>query len=414
MRPEFYKERRQAFAEKMKNGSFAVLTSGELVPSTADANYVYEVDRNFYYLTGVDFPGVLLSIEKDKNGNVKETMFAPFKDPDKEKWTGFIPSAEELSAKSGAAVSDIVLLDQFDDYLEKMGEGNFTDVYAFYQDVPDNVPEIPASYIYYRLCDEYLDIEVLDIMDILMPMRAVKTEEEVDAIVESAHITKKALDAVLSELKPGLMEYEMIALFNYTVARNRARLAFNTIAASGEYATILHYIEGENEIKDGSMLLIDCGAAKNWYNSDVTRTYPANGKFDERQKLVYSIVLEGNKMVAEAVKPGVTLIELNDMLKEYFARELKKIGLIENDEELVKYYYHSVSHSLGLDTHDVFTKTMPLEPGMVITDEPGLYIREWGIGVRIEDDVLVTEDGHRVLTDFIPKEIDEIEALMAK
>lgn len=399
----------------MQEGSFAVLTSGELVVSTNDENFRFEVDRNFYYLTGIDFPGVTLIIEKEGGKAPAVTLFAPRKDPDKEKWTGFIPSKEELSEKSLIPVSGIRYTDEFDAALVSLGEGErFTCCYAYYQDVPDNIPEIASNLIYYRLCDEYLDIEVMDIMELMRPMRAVKTPEEVEAIVESARITAKALKAVAAELAPGLMEYEMIALFDYTVARSHARNAFHTIAASGEYATILHYIDGENEIGQGSMLLLDCGAAKDWYNSDVTRTLPASGTFDERQRTVYSIVLEANRRTAEAARPGISLSGLNDLTKEFLAAELRRIGLITSDDELVRYYYHSVSHSLGLDTHDPLDRNAPLEAGMVITDEPGLYIREWGIGVRIEDDLLITPEGCRILTDFIPKDIDEIEEFMKR
>ncbi|MBO4360604.1 MAG: aminopeptidase P N-terminal domain-containing protein [Eubacteriaceae bacterium] len=413
MRAEFHADRREKFIEKMKEGSFAVLTSGELVVSTNDENFMFEVDRNFYYLTGIDFPGILLILEKEASKEPRTTLFVPEKDPDKEKWTGFIPSREELSEKSGIALCDIKYLAEFDSAVTALGEGErYSVCYAYYQDVPDNIPEPAPNLIYYRLCDEYLDIEVEDIMEIMKPLRSVKTPGEVEAITGSAKITDKALRAVAYELSAGKMEYEMIALFNYTVARNHARNAFHTIAASGEYATILHYIDGENEMKEGSVLLFDCGAAKEWYNSDVTRTFPVSGSFDEKQRMIYSIVLEANKLVAREARPGISLAELNEITKEFLASELKKIGLIASDDELVKYYYHSVSHSLGLDTHDPFDRNAPLAPGNVITDEPGLYIREWGFGIRIEDDLLITEDGCRVLTDFIPKEIEEIEALI--
>ena len=415
MLAQFHKDRRDRFTDAMKEGTFAALTSGELVVSTNDENFRFEVDRNFYYLTGIDFPGITMIIEKEAARSPKTTLFVPRKDPDKEKWTGFIPSKEELSEKSMIDVSDIRYIDEFDPALTALGEGErFTSCYAYFQDVPDNIPEPAANLLYYRLCDEYLDIEVEDIMEILRPMRSVKTPEEVDAIIESARITDKAIRAVAKELSCGLMEYEMSALFDYTVQRSGARNAFPTISASGEYGTILHYIDGENEIGEGDMLLLDCGAAKGWYNSDVTRTLPSGGKFDERQREIYSIVLEANKRVAEAARPGVTLTGLNDLTKEFLGGELRRIGLISDDADLVKYYYHSVSHSLGLDTHDPFSRDTPLEAGMVITDEPGLYIREWGIGIRIEDDLLITDGGCRVLTDFIPREIEEVEAMVSK
>ena len=192
------------------------------------------------------------------------------------------------------------------------------------------------------------------------------------------------------------------------MAYQDAKLAFGTICAADKNAVILHYPYGYDEIDSNSMVLLDCGAAKKYYCADVTRTLPVCGEFTEKQKLIYEIVLKANKLVIEKARPGETLFSLNEEVKKLFFDELKNIGLVQQPEDVVKYYYHSVSHSLGLDTHDPLEKTTPLCPGMVITDEPGLYIKEWNIGVRIEDDLLITENGCEVLTKEIPKDVDEI------
>ena len=186
-----------------------------------------------------------------------------------------------------------------------------------------------------------------------------------------------------------MKEYEIEAYFNYILKKNGVKdFAFPTIAATGKNATILHYVDNNTKTKDGELMLLDLGAQYKYYNGDISRTFPINGKFSERQKEVYNIVLEANETVMKAVKPGVTTGELQDITKKVLAHGCKRIGLIKEDSELNKYYYHGVAHPLGLDTHDVGPRNIELKPGMIITDEPGLYIEEECIGVRIEDDIL--------------------------
>ena len=183
----------------------------------------------------------------------------------------------------------------------------------------------------------------------------------------------------------------------------------------GKRGTILHYVENNQAVADGELILIDAGAQWQWYNGDISRTFPVNGKFTERQKLVYNIVLEGQRRVIDAIRPGVQFSSLNELLKEYYFTALKEIGLVETREDVAKYYYHGVSHYLGAETHDIGRYgDRVLEPGMVLTVEPGLYIEEWEIGIRIEDDVLVTAEGNEVMTAAMLKTVDEIEAFMAK
>jgi Xaa-Pro aminopeptidase len=200
-------------------------------------------------------------------------------------------------------------------------------------------------------------------------------------------------------------------LFEYTIKANGATgIAFPTIAASGKNATVLHYTKNDGLLSDGHCLLLDLGAKYQYYCADITRTYPVNGVFDERQRLVYQLVLSGQKLVLSNIKPGTTTAELNDILRYYYVGEMTKLGLITAPEQLDDYYYHGVSHSLGLDTHDIgILSKQPLVAGNVITCEPGLYIGQWDIGVRIEDDVLVTENGYEVMSSMIPKELEEIE-----
>ena len=219
----------------------------------------------------------------------------------------------------------------------------------------------------------------------------------------------------MTNLKPGMKEYQAQADFEYMVHYLGAEgPSFQTIAGSGKNGCMLHYETNRETCQDGSLLLLDLGTRWQGYCSDITRTYPVNGKFTDRQRQVYEIVLRANKEVAAQAKPGMTTRELNDICKKVLAAGCMELGLIEKEEEIGKYYMHGVSHHLGIDVHDVTVEGVKLAPGSVITDEPGLYIDEWEIGIRIEDDLLITEDGCEILSAGIIKEPDEIEAFMAK
>lgn len=215
-------------------------------------------------------------------------------------------------------------------------------------------------------------------------------------------------------IKPKMYEYEIEAYFDFILKKNGIKdKAFQSIIASGKNGTILHYADNNSEIKDGDLILADVGAQFQYYNGDITRTFPANGKFTPQQKQIYNIVLEGQKKVIDSVVAGIPFLSLNEILKDFYYTELTKIGLVKTKEDVSKYYYHSVSHFLGAETHDICLNDKgTLEKGMIITVEPGLYIEELGIGIRIEDDVLVTENGCEVLSKDMIKTVEEIEEFM--
>ena len=211
-----------------------------------------------------------------------------------------------------------------------------------------------------------------------------------------------------------MKEHQLEAYFNFDLKMAGVKdFAFPSIVASGPNGTILHYVENDREVQDGELVLLDLGAQYGYYSADISRTFPANGKFSARQKELYEIVLKAQAAVIEAIKPGFPMKELNEITKKVLTEELMRIGLIKEDSELANYYYHGVSHYLGLDTHDVGVYDGELQPGMVITVEPGLYVAQEQIGIRIEDDVLVTKDGAEVLSSAIPKQVADIEAIMA-
>jgi Xaa-Pro aminopeptidase len=247
-------------------------------------------------------------------------------------------------------------------------------------------------------------------------MRMVKDETEIAAIRKAIELTDAGLRRVLETLAPGQMEYEAQAEFEYAIKKGCAEgTAFDTIAGSGLNGCMLHYETNHCRIEENTLLLLDLGAKKDGYCADITRTYPVSGVYTERQKQIYDIVLAANLEVSRQARPGLTLRQLNEICKQKLSEGMMAIGKIESAEQIGTYYMHGVSHHLGLDTHDAHAHDeTPLAPGMVITNEPGLYIDEERIGIRIEDDLLITEDGCEVLSSQIPRETKDIEALMAR
>jgi len=246
-------------------------------------------------------------------------------------------------------------------------------------------------------------------------LRLIKSEEEIELIREAIDITDKGIKALMINSKAGMKEYELEAYFDFTLKSNGVTdYAFHTIAAGGKNATILHYHENNSELKNDELVLFDLGAQYKYYNADISRTFPVNGKFTERQKQVYNVVLRAQEAVTAIAKPGILFSVLNETAKKVLTEGCIELGLIKETSELSKYYFHGVSHYLGLDTHDVGSRDIELRPGMVFTNEPGLYIEEENIGIRIEDDILITEDGCENLSKQIIKTVEEIEEFMAK
>jgi Xaa-Pro aminopeptidase len=236
----------------------------------------------------------------------------------------------------------------------------------------------------------------------------------VEKIKEAIRITQDGIRNLMKNAKPAMTENQLEAYFDFTLKTNGVKHhAFHTICASGQNGTVLHYEDNDALVEDGSLVLLDLGAQYEYYNADISHTFPVNGTFTEKQKLYYNIVLKALRETTAIIKPGLKFTALNEHTKKVLSEGLIEAGLIEKPEEISKYYYHGVSHYLGLDTHDVgIYKDRVLEPGMVLTVEPGLYIEEEGIGIRIEDDVLVTEDGHENLSADLSREVEELEAFL--
>jgi Xaa-Pro aminopeptidase len=263
--------------------------------------------------------------------------------------------------------------------------------------------------------ERYPGLGMRNIYDKIRKMRVKKAAVEAENIKEAIEITGKGIENIMRHAQAGLGENELQAHFDFTLTCSGVKdHAFTPIVASGKNGAVLHYHDNNCTVPDGSLVLLDLGAQYGYYSADISRTFPINGRFTERQAILYNIVLKAQLETMKAIKPGVPYTKLKEVTKKVLINECKQIGLIKEDSEISKYYYHGVAHHLGLDTHDVGDREGALEAGMVLTVEPGLYIEEEGIGIRIEDDVLITENGCENLSQHIIKTVEEIEAFMAK
>ncbi|QIB26358.1 aminopeptidase P family protein [Caloranaerobacter azorensis] len=411
MKQSFFVDNRKKLMDMVENGSIVILFSGNAPYRSADQKYPYTPNRNFYYLTGLERENFILFMFK-KNDKVEEMLFIENSNPKLEKWIGKKMTKGEAEEISG--VKNIQFKEEFQEFLAmNVVVNNIDTIYLDLERREWNSNINPAIIFANEIRERYPYINIKNIYKDICNLRTIKQEEEIERIKKAINITKEGLENVMKNLKPNMMEYQAEAYFDFTVkSLGIKNLAFKTIAASGVNGTILHYEQNNCKIADNSLILFDLGVEYENYCSDISRTYPVNGKFTERQKQIYNIVLKAQLETIRAIRPGMPIKKLNEITKDVLIRECKKIGLINEDSEITKYYYHGVSHYLGLDTHDVGSYERKLEPGMVLTVEPGLYIEEEGIGIRIEDDVLVTEDGYEVLSKDIIKTVEEIEEFM--
>ena len=408
-----FEARRQSILNQMAENSLLILYSGTPIHISADAYHHFEANKHFYYLTGLRRENMILVLRKSENGN-QSMLYIEKSAPNAERWTGKMVTVEE--AKSISGIDNVRFTASFQaqlDYL--LGSSTLSTCYFdCYRHQQSDLPDYNLAKAQ-QFAAEHPGITVRNLWPMAAKLRMQKDEDEVALTEHAIDITDKALQRVLTTLEPGMKEYQAQANFEHMVHYLGAEgPSFPTIAGSGKNGCMLHYETNRDTCQDGTLLLLDLGVRYQGYCSDITRTYPVGGKFTERQRKVYEIVLKANKEVAAQAKPGMTTKELNEICKKVLTQGCMELGLIEKEEDIGKYYMHGVSHHLGLDVHDVTVEGVKLAPGSIITDEPGLYIDEWEIGIRIEDDLLITEDGCRVLSAAIIKEPDEIEAFMAK
>lgn len=415
-----YTQRREKLFNQLPLHSIAVFFSGHAPQKSSDQNYPFSVNRNFFYLTGIEQEHVILVLIKGETESATY-LFLEENDPVRVLWDGAGMTFEKAANKAELDVSCVKNVKTFDSVIGSLlsttRRAIFGNIESFYLDLErqsDTADDTVAIKYAHKLKHLYPFLRIKSSQMILAELRMVKDVHEINRVKEAIEITKKGLNRIMETLKPAIGEYEAEAEFNYVLNKHHTYPSFGTIAAGGKNATTLHYVANERMILDRDLVLFDLGVAYNNYCSDITRVYPSNGTFTERQRAIYEVVLEANKKTIAWLKAGVTLNEFNAYGKQVLIEGAKRLGLIKEDAEIEKYYYHSLGHYLGLDVHDVGNYSLPIPEGALITVEPGLYIAEEGIGVRIEDDVFVTKDGCINLSVDIIKEIDEIENFMKK
>ncbi len=404
---------REKLFSLLADKSITVLYSGIPVHVSQDEYYPFRVNRQFFYYTGLTRENMALVLIK-RDGRCSAVLYIPEIDPHAVRWMGKMVTPDEARAISG--IEPIRYIHELEGDLSRHMASDIAEIAYFdtYRHSAGDLPDynLAKAQEFARL---YPAVQIKNLHTPTAALRRCKDEEEVAAIRKAIGITKSGLEAVMENLRPGMYEYQVQAVFEAKIFSEGAEgPAFPTIAGAGINGTMLHYGTNRELCKDGDLILLDLGAKTDGYCADITRTYPVNGKFTDRQRQYYEIALAANRAVAKAAKPGMTCRELNEICKDVLAEGLMKLGKIQLPGEVSRYYMHGVSHHLGIDVHDIeVADDRILRPGCVITDEPGLYIDEEAIGIRIEDDLLITEEGCVCLSEDIIRTPDEIEAFMA-
>jgi Xaa-Pro aminopeptidase len=417
-------QNRKRFTSKMQPNSIAIFVSNDEFPLNGDALHHYQQNSDLFWLSGIEQEGsMVILFPNNPDPKYREVLVLTRPQELKEIWDGKRLRSNEATAISG--MKTIVWSDVLDGMLQQwihLADSIYLD--SNENDRKNNLVRTNE----YRFIDEmqsrYPLHQYLRAAKILKDLRGIKTKEEIQVIQKAIDITEVAFRRLLKFIQPGVYEYEIEAeIFHSFLSQRATGPAYHSILASGDNARTLHYVSNNNQCKDGELILMDFGAAYGGYNADLTRTVPVNGKFTKRQKEVYNACLHLHDYAKSILKPGISVLKYTDKVGEEATKQFLKIGLlsksdIKNEDAenraYRKYLYHGISHHLGIDVHDLGTRTEPIQAGMVFTVEPGIYIKEEKMGVRIENNIWITKTGNQDLFKNIPVKADEIEALMKK
>ena len=412
MDKRFHEDVRRRLAAHMTDGDAMLFFSGESVRKTADENFPFFTNRNFLYLTGIKQEQSALLIQK-KKGLVSECLFVLKPDFQREIWTGRRFTEDEINKISGVeAVEDINALSRIVNELLS-SQQVMTLWLCFDSLAPERSFDFERDFAQH-IQDRHPHVVLKNSYPLLAALRKIKTHEEMDAIRKAMKITEAGIRRLMRIAKPGMREYELESEFRSELAAHGQRhTAFPSIIAGGERIFYLHYANPMSVLEDGGLILSDVGATYDEYCTDISRVFPAGGRFNERQAQLYRVAYAANRAVMAQVRPGLFFPQLNRTIREVSFEGLKALGLLDDYAEVGRYVWHGAVHHVGLDTHDVGGYDEPTAENMVFTVDAGIYVREWGIGLRIEDNVRVTAEGCENLSAAIPATIEEIESLMA-
>ena len=423
LNPAIFIKNRKRFIDKMEKNSIAIFLANDEMPENGDALYKYKPNSSIFWLSGITQENTMVILYPDHpDPKYREVLFLVRPNELKGKWDGRRLRSQEATAISG--MKTVV----WTDTLEGLLQGWIHSAQNIYLDTNENdrkgssietrhyryISELQARYPLHRY---------LRAAPVMKELRAVKTPEEVEVIRKAIAVTETTFRRLLQFIKPGVWEFEIEAEIVHSFLSNRAtREGYSSIIASGDNARVLHYISNDQQCKDGDLILMDFGAEYGGYNADLTRTVPVNGRFTKRQRAVYDACLSIHRYCASVLKPGITIAGYQEKVGDQATKEFIKLGLltkadVKNEDPANrayrKYLYHGISHHLGIDVHDLAPNFYtPLKAGMVLTIEPGIYIEEEQMGIRIENNFLLTRSGNTDLMKTMPIEADDIEQLM--
>lgn len=424
LNPALFTQNRKRFVERMEKISIAIFNSNDELPANGDALYKFKQNSDLYWLSGITQEDSMVVLFPDNpDPKYREVLVLMRPNELKEKWDGRRLRADEAKRLSG--MSTVVWLDALDSLLQTwihLADGIYLN--SNENDRKANLVPVRDYRYVEALRQRYPLHKFLRAARVMKELRAIKTPLEVEVIQQAIDITALTFDRLLKFIRPGVTEYEIEAEIWHSFLSNRSEgPAYGSIIASGDRARTLHYVSNNGTAEDGELILMDFGAEYGGYNADLTRTVPVNGKFSSRQKLIYNACLNLHDYAKSLLKPGITIVDYTEKVGEEATRQFLKSGLIskadvknEDPENRAyrKYLYHGISHHLGLDVHDLGTRTAPIVAGMLFTVEPGIYIEEEHMGVRIENNVWITKTGNKDLMAKIPITVADIEAKMKR
>ncbi len=421
--PQLFVENRQKFIKHLKNNAIAVFNSNDIMPKSADGIHHFVQQTDLFYLCGIDQEETILVLCPDaKEDKHREILFVRETSDTIRTWEGHKHSKEEASQISG--IKTVYWTSEFENVFKTLA---FESEYIYLntnEHLRADLSVQTRDRRFLEWCKAAYPIHKYErLAPIMHHIRAIKSQIEIELIQKACDITESAFRRILGFIRPGVWEFEIEAEIVHEFMRLRSRgPSYSPIIASGADTCVLHYVKNDKQCRDGDLVLMDFGAEYANYAADLTRTVPVNGKFTERQKHVYNAVLRVQKAAINMLRPGNTIDEYHKEVGKIMEKELIALGLLKEDEVRKqsetsplyrKYFMHGTSHFMGLDVHDYGHKYRKFEHGMVFTCEPGIYIRDEGIGIRIENDILITDNGPVDLMKNIPIEVKEIEALMA-
>ncbi len=422
LNPQIFVQNRTRFVARMEKNSIAIFNSNDEMPTNGDGLYPYVQNSDLFWLSGVEQPDSMVILFPDNpDPKYREVLVLLRPNELKEKWTGHLLRAAEAEEISG--IKTVVWLDVLEGALQQWIHLADT-IYLNTNENDRKANEVPVRDYRYAasMRERYPLHNYRRSAKILRDLRAIKTPLEIEVIQKAIDITDNTFRRLLTFIKPGVTEYEIDAEIWHSFLSQRATgPAYGSILASGDNARTLHYVDNNQECKDGDLILMDFGASYGNYNADLTRTVPVNGKFSKRQKTVYNACLQLHHFCASILKPGITINEYTEKVGDEATQIFQKIGLLKKSDvknedpenrAYRKYLYHGISHHLGIDVHDLGTKTEPIKAGMLFTIEPGIYIEEEHMGIRIENNFWITKNGNKDLMKNIPITVEDIEALM--